>query len=431
MSVQRQRIESRLRREQRSRDRRAAIPLALLAFPLFLSVDLDKFSGTLDSALNAWKVLSAMVLVAMFIHRLMSRKPVSVNVIPMIVIMVFLALSTWVGEGDWQTFVIVWGGFFAVALLVEMTVRDQARTLLLALRWVLGAIVLLNFATVVLFPEGLWQAGFEPNWLLGHRNNFGGPLVSAIGVSAALDMITRRRLSLVTVGIAAAALASVVITWSASSVVAVFAAALVVLLASLTRHGLIVLRPWAMIAAYAATAIGVVGFRIQEHMGDFIEGVLNRSTDLTGRTRIWDLALNLIRESPVWGHGIQKAENNGLTYYDPNFVHAHNGELDMLLNGGLLVFSVYVVLLIAVVRRTHASYRSRAVQILYLCMVILLVRSITGLIFSASMVLLWYLLLNAKSVAQSVSDDAAALVDERRPRSKPRETSSRRRREFA
>lgn len=301
MSVQSQRIESRLRREQRSRDRRAAIPLALLAFPLFLSVDLDKFSGTLDSALNAWKVLSAMVLVAMFIHRLMSRKPVSVNVIPMIVIVVFLALSTWAGEGDWQTFVIVWGGFFAVALLVEMTVRDQARILLLALRWVLGAIVLLNFATVVLFPEGLWQAGFEPNWLLGHRNNFGSPLVSAIGVSAALDMITRRRLSLVTVGIAAAALASVVITWSASSVVAVFAAALVVLLASLTRHGLIVLRTWAMIAAYAATAIGVVGFRIQEHMGDFIEGVLNRSTDLTGRTRIWDLTLDLIRESPIWG----------------------------------------------------------------------------------------------------------------------------------
>jgi O-antigen ligase len=253
---------------------------------------------------------------------------------------------------------------------------------------------------VVLWPEGLWQVDEDAFWLLGHRNNFGAPLIAAIAVAAAYDFVSRRHLSVSTVVIAVASLASVVRTWSASSVLTVALVTVVMMLIAVSRNGATALRPFLLLGVYAAVDVGIVVFHIQEQASALIEAVLNRSSDLTGRTRIWDLVFVMIQDSPLFGNGVQRAENNGLTVVDPNFVHAHNGELNLLLEGGLLTFVPFVVLVLIVTRNAARDYRSRAVQMLYLGLIISMVRAIQGLFFSSYSVLLVFLLLNAAIVAR-------------------------------
>jgi O-antigen ligase len=388
--------------------RRGAVALALLAFPLFLSVDLDKFSPTIDTVINAWKMLSVAICVFLYANRLLGKRRVPGHVWPMTLVMLALLLSTTISSGSFETYFIVWGGFFSVCLLVDANIRERPLQLFFSLKIALGAIAMLNFLTVILRPGGLWYTATEGFWLLGHRNNFGTPLITAIVVSTAYDLLTRRRLSMSTLAIAAVSFGSVVITWSASSVVTVVLAVGAVLLVALSRTGLRWLRPFALLTAYVAIDLGIVLFQIQERASEFIANVLDRSADLTGRTRIWEIVFDMIRESPIWGNGVQLAQNNGLTYFDPNFVHAHNGELDILMQGGLLAFVPFIVMILLATRNANRCYRRRAIQILYLGLVLVMLRAITGLFFSSYAVLLVFLILNSDVIVRFADEASGA-----------------------
>lgn len=390
----------------RLRPRKGVFTLVLVAFPLFLSVDLENFSRGLDITITAWKVLSALILVFLYIRRLAGRKPVAAHILPMAVIVFMLLFSTLVNAGSLERYFVVWGGFFAVSLLVETQILERPLQLLLALKIVLGLIVLINFATVLMKPDGLWSNETENFWFLGHRNNFGTPLIAALVVGAAYDFISRRRLSISTLIIAVASFFSVVITWSASSVVAVVLAIVATLLVFFGK-GFRTPKPFLLLALYVLADIGIVVFRIQEVAAEFLGSVLDRSADLTGRTRIWDIVFDMIRESPFWGHGVQRAENNGLTIYDPNFVHAHNGELDILMQGGLFTFIPFAILVCLAARKAARNYRNPAVQILFIGLILVMVRGITGLFFSSYAVLLLFLLLNSQAIAQKAHEFTA------------------------
>lgn len=405
-------------RHSKKQEWKGVLPIVVLAFPLFLSVDLFNISTLLDDAINAWKILSTALVILLYLNRFIGRKPVSTHILPMTVIMAMLLFSTIANSGSLQRFAIVWGGFFAVGLLVESNIRERPLQLLLALKIVLGSIALINFATVILAPDGLWSNEAEGFWLLGHRNNFGTPLIAALVLAGASDLIRRRRLTVSTFIIGAASIASVLLTWSASSVVAVILTAIAVVLAAFGRKGLKWFKPFPLLITYAIIDIGIVVFHIQDLASDFITNVLERSTDLTGRTQIWDLVFDMIRKSPLIGNGVQLSENNGLTKYNVNFVHAHNGELDILMQGGLFVFIPFVFMMIITARSATKSYDFLPVQILFIGLILVMFRGITGLFFSSYAMLLVFLILNADIIADEAlrRDPAVALMSRRERR---------------
>lgn len=391
-----------------SHSRKGVFPLVILAFPLFLSVGLDNFSPALDSVINAWKILSTVVVVAWYIDRLVTHKPTPAHIVPMAVVMAMLLFSTLANSGSMQRYLVVWGGFFAVGLLVEAKIKERPLQLLLALKVVLGTLAILNCFTVLVQPEGLWTTETEGYWLLGHRNNFGAPLIAALVASAAYDFLSRRRLTVSTIVIATASLVSVALTWSASSVLTIVLTLGVILLIAMRKSGLRAPRPFLLLVLYALIDIGIVVFQIQERASDFITEVLDRSADLTGRTRIWDIVFGMIQDSPLFGNGVQLTENNGLTMYNSNFVHAHNGELDILMQGGLLTFIPFVTMIILATLKATKHYDHRAIQILYIGLILIMARSITGLFFSSYAVLIVFLLLNSGTIARLASELAPA-----------------------
>lgn len=389
--------------------RKGVIPLVLLAFPLFLSVDLENVSAILDNIINVWKIMSLAICAFLYVDRILARKPAAAHIIPMLLVMLALLFSTIVNAGSLDRYLIVWGGFFAVCLLVEANINERPLQMMLALRIVLVSLAVFNFATVLAQPSGLWSSDTEGFWLLGHRNNFGTPLIAALVVSAAYDLLSRRRLAISTYVIGGIAFASVALTWSASSVVASVLAIVAVLLVALIPRGLRALSPFLLLVTYVAVDIGIVFFQIQQRWSDFIATVLDRSADLTGRTRIWEIVFQMIRESPILGKGVQLSENNGLTNYDSNFVHAHNGELDILMQGGLLTFIPFVIMILLTARNSARFYQSRAVQILFIGLILVMFRGITGLFFSSYAVLLVFLLLNSGTIARVAVDNEPAL----------------------
>lgn len=387
-------------------DGKLVAQLVILTFPLFLSVDLDRISRLLDTTVNMWKVLSFLVLLAAFVKQFKNNK-ISLHFVVFVFLLIVLLLATLLSGGSLTQYFIIWGGFFGVVLLVETYIKASTRELLLALKITLSVLVLLNAATVFAFPHGIWSTvhnegwriSYEGYWLFGHRNNFGTPILAALLACSVFDYTFHGKLKLSTVAIMLVSLFSVVATWSATSLVTTVLAIILLLLVGVFRS-MKAIRPEYLLGAYAAVDIGIVFFDIQRRFATLIEGVLHRSADLTGRLQLWEIVKSKIWESPYVGHGIQSSSNNGLTIYDPNYVHAHNGELDIVYNSGFLGLACYLVLLFIAVGKCGKSWSCVVVQLSFYFLILIMVHAITGLFFSSYACLALWLCLNADTLQQ-------------------------------
>lgn len=138
-----------------------------------------------------------------------------------------------------------------------------------------------------------------------------------------------------------------------------------------------ILRPATILAFVAAFIIvyfiqDALNARFQETVGEL--GILLQNGDARGpigeRVRLWHAALEAIRQSPIWGYGIQNRMNALVPtlMLDGNairgYTHAHNSVLTFMLDGGVLVVSAMIGVLCMPVALAwnaprDASYRTR------------------------------------------------------------------------
>ena len=219
--------------------------------------------------------------------------------------------------------------------------RFDWRDLLRALAWAWSALIVGGFAFALLWPEagvmgadsshpGAWSG------LWTHKNMLGGMMgvgVSVLLAAALTDTAHRRRW----LAFAAAALALVVLSTSATALLVTFAGVGVLTVGVIVRRsGPIVPLLWsaAALAAILATFTAAVA-------PDLFFAVLGRDATLTGRTDIWSAALEAIAKRPAFGHGFGAFWSAGegpafwlrqaLGWDVPN---AHNGWLEVLLGLG-------------------------------------------------------------------------------------------------
>ncbi|MFS8351790.1 O-antigen ligase family protein [Bacillus nitratireducens] len=97
---------------------------------------------------------------------------------------------------------------------------------------------------------------------------------------------------------------------------------------------------------YIVIFFTIIVFRLQELLfGDFIINVLHKDMTFTGRTYIWDVVLNVIKESWILGFG---GGNDIISYYFFNLNETHNAVLEILMYSGLLGILFFLIILFVV-----------------------------------------------------------------------------------
>lgn len=377
---------------------RKRISFFLLCLPLFISVDLSNISPVLETLVNICKVLSFIVSSYLYFTWIKHNK-ISIQFVLLCVALCILLVSTILNKGSIEQFCVVWGGFAAVCMLTDVEINKNCRRYIFVLCDVMTLLVLLNAISVLLFPEGIWKTRFEGYWIFGHRNNFGIPILASLVLTSLRDSARNIKMSKRTILLCIAAAYSVVMTWSASSIVIVVIMIGLVILSSFNITPFVG-KPAQWIIGYFVIDFGVVFLNIQQYIDSFIENVLHRSASLTGRVQLWDIVMSKIPEDPVIGHGIQLSKNNGLTAFNPNFVHAHNGELDILYTGGIALFLVYLAFIIIVIKNVSKNFDLKAIRIAFFGFVLILIHAIQGLFFSSYSFLILFLLANAHAFKQ-------------------------------
>jgi exopolysaccharide production protein ExoQ len=253
---------------------------------------------------------------------------------------------------------------FGVALAVRLSLEEQLRLL----SWVLRIIAVLSVLCVLFLPsagmsnlpdqQGEWRGIF------GYKNALGSTMALSVLVEWLLPADT---------------LVSKLVSWLAlliSAVLLVFSTSITPLVALLGGLLFIEIYKFVMLRLRLPLYVVVLGALLIVASGVtvlFVDseraiGALGRSSDLTGRTEIWNMVLSYIPERPVLGYGysgfwggaavesatVDRALGSMIMY-------SHNGYLEILLNLGAVGLLFTLAFLATGMKRAYdCSERNRS-----------------------------------------------------------------------
>lgn len=249
-----------------------------------------------------------------------------------------VGISTLINQGDMGVWARDWLPCAGVALIVGALARARTRELLRAVFFASTFYLLCNLVWILATYQGFVFDSAE-FLVYGYRNITFILAIPAVLCSLLLDRMAGLRCSHNTVIVYLLGLVELLVGYSATSMVAYVLSGAAIALVQF-RWVRIVLNGLTYYVAYVAAFLGIVIFRIQDQAAFFIEGVLHRSVTFTGRTAIWDTALQLCSESHLWtGYGASYVWNlievNGQL-----FKHAHNEVLHVALAGGVVAVAL-------------------------------------------------------------------------------------------
>ncbi|MDO5422581.1 MAG: O-antigen ligase family protein [Eubacteriales bacterium] len=278
---------------------------------------------------------------------------------------VILMASTIFHQGPiWKCLKYLWP-IAAVCLLTEMAAKENPDLMIRAQYYMCYLQVAINTLTVALLPDGLYKANDnERQFWLGNENVFIVTILAGLCVGY-LDVLRRKKkITLDYLVFAALSLWSVVLVWSATALIGltIFAAALVCSYL-ISWKWLYKLKTY--IAVWCAGFFGITIFRLQYLFKPIIVNLLHKKLNLTKRTKLWDYILEAIKESPVWGYGVETAESfSEKLGGDPHWVHAHNYILELLIKGGVLVLAAFLALLFFTAQKLDKCIEHREAKVI-------------------------------------------------------------------
>ncbi len=288
-------------------------------------------------------------------------KKIRINKIDVLLIIYYgiLMVSQMLSENTMCQVLIYMGNAMGFVLLLEIELKRDSSFFIKSLGIWLRLLVCINFALMMIYPEGMytiynadnvWHS--SSNWLLGYRNAHIYTIIPATLITIIEDYIKTGKLigSIRTVLFLMVAVASIVTGKSATSLMFVFALGFFFLFfigfrqyknRIFTNYRVFVVFPVILFFA-------IIIFRVQEKFAWFITDVLGRNLTFSSRIYIWDKAIYYIKQRWWIGYGIEPQIVRIQKFGMSDAVHAHNQILELLYTGGIGLLIVFFFMIIII-----------------------------------------------------------------------------------
>lgn len=250
---------------------------------------------------------------------------------------------------------------FAVCLTFEHAIIKNKlnRTIEITLNLYMVYLII-NTVFMMIYPEGVISSEvYTTNGrasrtvmyhFLGFRNYFGFYLIPVLGLLLIRRDIFHSSKGVILQGII---ILNILLSASSTSIVALVGFYAIVLWNYAAkkmkrRKSKAKLTNVILFAAYFLGLLVIVIMNSGDGIRAFVASFFGKSGTLTGRTTIWLLAVMNILERPVLGYG-----NDDVIFMSGNYWYAHNGVLDLLIQGGIILLAAYVLIIIYVYRNLN------------------------------------------------------------------------------
>lgn len=312
--------------------------LLIALYMPFLKPDCLVVVPALDSLFDIWRVASLCAILLLYLWR--GRLS-----LPACLIILFessLLFSTILHQGDYWKLAVSCGSVIGVCILTELSIKVDPRRALHSLYVLCALWTWINFFTLFLFPNGMYEDIYTQNYFLGYYNSFIVVLLPGVCLGVLLRQIEGKKPGAQVWLLFAACAFTIFKMWSATSIIGILMLSVYLLFFCGKERfaGLMNMRTYLLCAAALFT--GIILLRVQDAFSFIIVDLLHKDLTFTGRTFIWDRALAYFWASPVFGWGI---ENDALISLKIGAFHAHNYYLDLMYKGGLAAILLFTALL--------------------------------------------------------------------------------------
>lgn len=221
-----------------------------------------------------------------------------------------------------------------------------------------------NLVTILLFPGGIYEtfrvvlnvhgnfilrANVNPHFLLGHRNNVIFYILPALAFSFTRSYLVYNKIRSRAVLLFLASWTTVLLTWSANSIVAMFVVTVCLLFTNRENSKIKIINAYTGFFFSVIFFVTIVVFRLQYMFSWFIETLLNKSLTMTGRGDLWNNTFNSIGNNLIFGHGYNSHVQRVIDIGHMN--SAHNIYLDLLYRGGIIQLFLFLCITLYIMKK--------------------------------------------------------------------------------
>ena len=336
---------------------------------------LDVLNPGLYRALDVLRILSLLVICALFLRACLREKKLTTPVSLLLGVMeVWICLVTIITRGDFVETCSLAVSIMAIVLLVDLY-ADRMKELLTALMLNYEWVVYVNLASILMDPQKGFFYDLEYGWasiyFFGPDNWFMYLCIPAVCVALLYAQVrihdTRKAVHILrALCLIAAAYATILIRWPVTAVAAMVVLAAVLLMSFVPGLCCCATFPVVFVGGIAAN-LAVAVFRVMEtvpFLAHFIQTVLKKSVSLSGRVDVWKCYLPRLIDHLWLGEGNPVG---GYTTPQGAMDHLHNQYFDLLALGGLPALMLFVAALLIVGKELTVHRKTPAARIMTAC----------------------------------------------------------------
>ncbi len=282
-----------------------------------------------------------------------------------LLMMASTVFHTGISMNIWKCLKYIWPAF-SMILMVEEGIESNKKQLFTGTYTAFYACMVINLITQIMFPKGMCPPECrEPHYWLGHDAD--AALFMLAGAVFGYLSIHYRSVKLDYLIYWVICIISCIISRYLTSVFMLSAVAILSLLSLKVHYVEIFSLKNAMALWILGTLILPIG-RIHRLFSNIVVNVLHKSMDLSGRTYIWDCALEAIKKSPLAGYGVLSSEEFYLLIPGgPAFSSCHNYLMELVMWAGPVLLVVFLCLVFVVSQKTDQhldDHRIRFINII-------------------------------------------------------------------
>lgn len=339
-----------------------------LLFPFLEPAIIHETLPVVHRLYTIFRIISLVIIVLWFLISIIKRES-KFSVLLWLIYTYYLVeiISTIINGGLIKEAVVSGGFSIAVATLCEISMKKYYQSVVNAVSIVLTILILLNFACLFLFPNGMYSSYedytqyytnyfylVKRNWILGYDNTFISYIIPAIIYISykKYDELHNTFDKGIILIITIVSLLTMIKTWTVTGLVLIVAFSLIVLLTLNKHHLFDVIRlfftPMVGLIANIVLFVIFIVLNAQYLFSGIIENILHKDITITSRSMIWGLTLASISRHPFIGYGVEEITN---TIHRLSHVSAHNQYLMVAYTGGFVMLFLFILMIIVVVKR--------------------------------------------------------------------------------
>lgn len=326
---------------------RNVILVALLLAPFFRPNGINWILPGGQYVYDLLSMVSLLILLAVYLAG--KRQTIDFQWIVFGFMLVVIMLSTLIHGGDKMVHLRV--AVTCIGMMIAISCfRHRPTVLMSALLLDTELLVYINALCLIMFPGGMYLShvtyGASNNWFMGYDNHwfvfyYAAYYLAVVNILYGGDR-WRSCLLIATIHITS---------------LYVFSGVLVVGLFLMDVMFIFKVYHWKLfdfktvLTGGLLLTVVLIFFQTNETVQYVITNVLGKEDSMSARTRIWRGAISKILQSPIWGNGRLFVEEAQTFYGLPAAVNAHNMWLEVLVEGGILALSAFLIIMILVMIR--------------------------------------------------------------------------------